>query len=163
MEYMILLGGLLVFALVGFWMMGRVDRFLNAARAEQEGRQHAECLKIAASDPCVMQPVFKTVSALKEQHPDLWCELSFGREAEVLGCLSTGNVDVAILPGETGGGAAFESRDFLFSPVSFRAGEDCTTLSSIDTSVRRQRILLKQNTSASLAAEFVQRICEQKP
>lgn len=37
MEYMILLGGLLVFALVGFWMMGRVDRFLNAARAEQEG------------------------------------------------------------------------------------------------------------------------------
>ena len=76
---MILLGGLLVFALVGFWMMGRVDRFLNAARAEQEGRQHAECLKIAASDPCVMQPVFKTVSALKEQHPDLWCELSFGR------------------------------------------------------------------------------------
>ena len=76
MEYMILLGGLLVFALVGFWMMGRVDRFLNAARAEQEGRQHAECLKIAASDPCVMQPVFKTVSALKEQHPDLWCELS---------------------------------------------------------------------------------------
>ena len=85
MEYMILLGGLLVFALVGFWMMGRVDRFLNAARAEQEGRQHAECLKIAASDPCVMQPVFKTVSALKEQHPDLWCELSFGREAEVLG------------------------------------------------------------------------------
>ena len=35
MEYMILLGGLLVFALVGFWMMGRVDRFLNAARAEQ--------------------------------------------------------------------------------------------------------------------------------
>lgn len=51
MEYMILLGGLLVFALVGFWMMGRVDRFLNAARAEQEGRQHAECLKIAASDP----------------------------------------------------------------------------------------------------------------
>ena len=102
MEYMILLGGLLVFALVGFWMMGRVDRFLNAARAEQEGRQHAECLKIAASDPCVMQPVFKTVSALKEQHPDLWCELSFGREAEVLGCLSTGNVDVAILPGETG-------------------------------------------------------------
>ena len=160
---MILLGGLLVFALVGFWMMGRVDRFLNAARAEQEGRQHAECLKIAASDPCVMQPVFKTVSALKEQHPDLWCELSFGREAEVLGCLSTGNVDVAILPGETGGGAAFESRDFLFSPVSFRAVEDCTTLSSIDTSVRRQRILLKQNTSASLAAEFVQRICEQKP
>ena len=136
---------------------------LNAARAEQEGRQHAECLKIAASDPCVMQPVFKTVSALKEQHPDLWCELSFGREAEVLGCLSTGNVDVAILPGETGGGAAFESRDFLFSPVSFRAVEDCTTLSSIDTSVRRQRILLKQNTSASLAAEFVQRICEQKP
>lgn len=124
MEYMILLGGLLVFALVGFWMMGRVDRFLNAARAEQEGRQHAECLKIAASDPCVMQPVFKTVSALKEQHPDLWCELSFGREAEVLGCLSTGNVDVAILPGETGGGAAFESRDFLFSPVSFRAVED---------------------------------------
>ena len=80
-----MLGGLLVFALVGFWMMGRVDRFLNAARAEQEGRQHAECLKIAASDPCVMQPVFKTVSALKEQHPDLWCELSFGREAEVLG------------------------------------------------------------------------------
>ena len=66
MEYIILLGGLLVFALVGFWMMGRVDRFLNAARAEQEGRQHAECLKIAASDPCVMQPVFKTVSALKE-------------------------------------------------------------------------------------------------
>ena len=64
MEYMILLGGLLVFALVGFWMMGRVDRFLNAARAEQEGRQHAECLKIAASDPCVMQPVFLTVSAL---------------------------------------------------------------------------------------------------
>ncbi len=163
MEYMILLGGLLVFALVGFWMMGRVDRFLNAARAEQEGRQHAECLKIAASDPCVMQPVFKTVSALKEQHPDLWCELSFGREAEVLGCLSTGNVDVAILSGETGGGAAFESRDFLFSPVSFRAVEDCTTLSSIDTSVRRQRVLLKQNTSASLAAEFVQRICEQKP
>lgn len=93
----------------------------------------------------------------------MWCELSFGREAEVLGCLSTGNVDVAILPGETGGGAAFESRDFLFSPVSFRAVEDCTTLSSIDTSVRRQRILLKQNTSASLAAEFVQRICEQKP
>ena len=135
-----MLGGLLVFALVGFWMMGRVDRFLNAARAEQEGRQHAECLKIAASDPCVMQPVFKTVSTLKEQHPD-----------------------VAILPGETGGGAAFESRDFLFSPVSFRAVEDCTTLSSIDTSVRRQRILLKQNTSASLAAEFVQRICEQKP
>ena len=163
MEYMILLGGLLVFALVGFWMMGRVDRFLNAARAEQEGRQHTECLKIAASDPCVMQPVFKTVSALKEQHPDLWCELSFGREAEVLGCLSTGNVDVAILPGETGGGAAFESRDFLFSPVSFRAVEDCSTLSSIDTSVRRQRVLLKQNTSASLAAEFVQRICEQKP
>lgn len=120
-------------------------------------------MKIAASDPCVMQPVFKTVSALKEQHPDLWCELSFGREAEVLGCLSTGNVDVAILPGETGGGAAFESRDFLFSPVSFRAVEDCTTLSSIDTSVRRQRVLLKQNTSASLAAEFVQRICEQKP
>ena len=74
-----MLGGLLVFALVGFWMMGRVDRFLNAARAEQEGRQHTECLKIAASDPCVMQPVFKTVSALKEQHPDLWCELSFGR------------------------------------------------------------------------------------
>ena len=109
MEYMILLGGLLVFALVGFWMMGRVDRFLNAARAEQEGRQHAECLKIAASDPCVMQPVFKTVSALKEQHPDLWCELSFGREAEVLGCLSTGNVDVAILPGETGGGLKAET------------------------------------------------------
>ena len=52
MEYMILLGGLLVFALVGFWMMGRVDRFLNAARAEQEGRQHAECLKIAASEAC---------------------------------------------------------------------------------------------------------------
>ena len=110
-----MLGGLLVFALVGFWMMGRVDRFLNAARAEQEGRQHAECLKIAASDPCVMQPVFKTVSALKEQHPDLWCELSFGREAEVLGCLSTGNVDVAILPGETGGGAAFESRLSVFA------------------------------------------------
>ena len=108
MEYMILLGGLLVFALVGFWMMGRVDRFLNAARAEQEGRQHAECLKIAASDPCVMQPVFKTVSALKEQHPDLWCELSFGREAEVLGCLSTGYVFVAILPCDTGGGSVFE-------------------------------------------------------
>ena len=45
MEYMILLGGLLVFALVGFWMMGRVDRFLNAARAEQEGRQHAGVLE----------------------------------------------------------------------------------------------------------------------
>ena len=163
LNRMLIVFYILVFALVGFWMMGRVDRFLNAARAEQEGRQHAECLKIAASDPCVMQPVFKTVSALKEQHPDLWCELSFGREEEGLGCTSTGNVDVAILPGETGGGAAFESRDFLFSPVSFRAVEDCTTLSSIDTSVRRQRVLLKQNTSASLAAEFVQRICEQKP
>ena len=109
-----------------------------------------------------MQPVFKTVSALKEQHPDLWCELSFGREAEVLGCLSTGNVDVAILPGETGAERRLKQR-LLFSPVSFRAVEDCTTLSSIDTSVRRQRVLLKQNTSASLAAEFVQRICEQKP
>ena len=109
-----MLGGLLVFALVGFWMMGRVDRFLNAARAEQEGRQHAECLKIAASDPCVMQPVFKTVSALKEQHPDLWCELSFGREAEVLGCLSTGNVDVAILPGETGAERRLKAETFCF-------------------------------------------------
>lgn len=109
-----MLGGLLVFALVGFWMMGRVDRFLNAARAEQEGRQHAECLKIAASDPCVMQPVFKTVSALKEQHPDLWCELSFGREVEVLGCLSTGNVDVAILPGEAGAERRLKAETFCF-------------------------------------------------
>lgn len=114
MEYIILLGGLLVFALVGFWMMGRVDRFLNAARAEQEGRQHAECLKIAASDPCVMQPVFKTVSALKEQHPDLWCELSFGREAEVLGCLSTGNVDVAILPVRQGAERRLKAETFCF-------------------------------------------------
>lgn len=52
MEYMILLGGLLVFALVGFWMMGRVDRFLNAAAGRAGGAAASpECLKICGIGP----------------------------------------------------------------------------------------------------------------
>ena len=159
-----MLGGLLVFALVGFWMMGRVDRFLNAARAEQDGAAACRVLEDRGIGPlCDAAWFLKLCRRLRSSTRTCGVSCPSEEKRRFWDVSAQAMWTLRFSPVRQGAERRFESRDFLFSPVSFRAVEDCTTLSSIDTSVRRQRILLKQNTSASLAAEFVQRICEQKP
>lgn len=73
MRDIILLVGVAVMFVFGWFVMKRLDAFLvsNAQAIQEEARSRESVLRIAVSDPAMIGEVSHTLEPLRETHPDI--------------------------------------------------------------------------------------------
>ena len=135
MEGLVLLGGFLGFGLFGYYVVSRLDTFLEALRAGQvpDRREERYHLNVATSSPCAVPVVLGTLRDMEERYPHLRCTLSVGEENELLQALSAGTVDIVIVSAEAVHDDSVRQRGFAIRPQPFVAAEGEVMIQPVDT------------------------------
>lgn len=104
MREVLLLAGIAVFFVFGWFLMGKLDIFLEANRqmhrtrtSDDENTLRIGCCSLAAADGIV-----DALERYSESHPDISVCILGGSEEELLEGLLSGEFDVILLPENTG-------------------------------------------------------------
>lgn len=100
MKELILLGGFAGIAVFGYYIMSRLDDFLNAAQTENERQEETPYLNIAVSSFDAVPEILRILKDISGRYPDVRCRVSIGQAEEVVQALDAGCADVAALPAE---------------------------------------------------------------
>lgn len=99
MQDVLLLAAVAVTFALGWFLMGKLDRFLEADRHEQESRLSSggNALRLGFCDPMCADSVTEVLEQYSGFHPDLSVHVFFGSERELLKGLLAGKFDVIFL------------------------------------------------------------------
>ena len=143
MDGLILLSALVAFGIFGYYVMARIDRFLECVRKQNGPHETIPPLNIAASSTGAIPAITRVLNDIRDQHPDIQCNLFFGKEQEVIQAFDVGKADVAIVSAEV--------------DCQTLAQSDCFTLSP-----QPQKVLWRKNGVHCLAPEFIRKFCGQE-
>lgn len=103
MKALLLLGGLAAIAAFGYYIMSRLDGFLNAVEKETERQEEPAYLSVALSSLDAVPEALHILEEISRRYPEVRCSLSIGQEEEVVQALNTGRADVEVLPAGAAG------------------------------------------------------------
>ena len=101
MEDVVLLGGFAAIAIFGYYIMAKLDNFLDKVRQENEEQAQTTCLNIATSCVNVIPAVSNILKDINHLHPDVHCNLSVGHEQDVIKSFDCGDADVVIISADS--------------------------------------------------------------
>lgn len=100
MQLVLVLAGLAAVFCFGWYLMGRLDRFLESSQKERELRAAPEdnTLRIGVSNPLVADSIGQALEQYSRQYPETLTRLFYGSEEELRRKLSHHMLDVIFLP-----------------------------------------------------------------
>lgn len=163
MEAFILLGGFAVMAVFGYYIMSRLDNFLDTVQKENERQDERLCLCIATASPDAIPTVSNILKEIRNRYPDVQCRISFGEESAVLRAVEAGTADVAILSAEASDSIQAQWKCISLDQRPFFVDNGTVEIRSIEERPRLQKILWKSADPHFLVLEFIQQLCGQQP
>lgn len=164
MEALVLVGGFLAFAALGYYAISKLGDFLDNNQvyidAEYNQQEKQDCLNIATADVWSMQIGFKVLKDIKKQHPHLHCTVLMGEEPELLHALRAGNVDVVIIHSNVENNEEVRQRKVILQTQPF-INEDGVKITSVHAAMQDQFVVWKNQDHRSFTMEFVERLCGQ--
>lgn len=165
MQDVALLGVLAAIAVFGYYVMGKVDHFLDGIRPESEEREQATGLHIATSCLNAIPAVSDALQDIRHLHPHVHCNLSVGREQEVIMSFDRGDADVAIISAnsqlkiET----PAQCKNVTLTHRSFSIDHGIVEVKAVEKNPQHQNVLWKSSDSRSLVLRFIHYLCGQRP
>lgn len=160
MKELILLGGFAAIAVFGYYIMSRLDDFLNAVQKENERQDETSYFNVATSSLDAVPEVLRILEDINGRYPDVRCSVSIGQEEEVVRALHTGSADVAVLPAEAMSDVQTQWECISLNPQSLFLDGGMVEMKSIQKSPHPQKILWKNNAHF-LVSEFLYQLCGQ--
>ncbi|MGI6013784.1 MAG: hypothetical protein ACOX7K_05815 [Oscillospiraceae bacterium] len=132
MQWVLLFGCGIVFAVFGLFLMNKVDRFLENQKNPQKGvlDTEKERLRIAFENPMMIGSVEKVTELFSKKHHSCAFYFYTGSDQEIFQGLKTGKIDIGFLTAESDM-TAYPEYSILIVPL-----KPCTVLSrTIDVPV----------------------------
>lgn len=103
MQDVLLLAAVAAVFVFGWFLMDKLDRFLESNRHMQEGQlsSASNTLRLGFCDPTAADSIADVLAYYAEMYPDISVRIYCGTEAKLLKSLSTGRSDVIFLPQNT--------------------------------------------------------------
>lgn len=161
MKEFILLGGFAAIAIFGYYIMSRLDDFLNAAQKENERQEETPYLSIATSSLDAVPEVLHILEEISRRYPEVRCSVSVGQEEEVVQALDAGRADVAVLPAEAASGIQAQWECISLDPQSLFLDHGMVEMKPIQKAPQLQKILWKNDHAQLWVSEFLSQLCGQ--
>ncbi len=160
MESVFLLGCFIAIGIGGFFLMGKVDIFLNHIKYEdKENRKQTCSLRIAVSDFYTAYFISNSLSGMMEKYPDLQCTLWVGQEDELLHYFNKNEADVIVVSSNVeDSGHPSEYISLKVQPL--KLNERAVTLTPLTICTQQRKIFWQNDKSHPLVPEFVKQLCQ---
>lgn len=159
-----LLGGFVAIAIFGYFMMAKVDQFLDKIRQANDAQEPTPRLNIAISCVTAIPAVSNALADIRRQYPNVHCDLCVGHEQEVIRSFERGEADVAIISADSGaeskGPAQWNCT--TLSPQSFSMDHGIIEVKPVEKDPQHQKVLWKSCEDGALVLHFVRRLCGQQ-
>lgn len=164
MEDFFLLGGFVVIAILGYYMMAGLDRFLDQVRQDKEKREKTACLNIATSCLNAIPVISGIVEDISYTYPNVHCNLSVGHEQEVIRSFTSGDADVAIISADADveNGTPVQWACITLKPQPFSMDDGIIKVKAIKKRPQPQKVLWKDCDDESLVLHFIHCLCGQQ-
>lgn len=161
MKALILLGGLAAIAAFGYYIMSRLDGFLNAVEKETERQEEPAYLSVALSSLDAVPEVLHILEEISRRYPQVRCSISIGQEEEVVQALDAGRADVAVLPVGAAGDIQAQWECISLNPHPLFLDHGMVEMKPMQEAPQPQKILWKNSPSHFWVSEFLCRLCGQ--
>ena len=161
-EYIFIVS-LIAVAVLGYFAMARLDKFLATINPDQDESEEPTRLNIIVSNIDDLSPAALAFKRLYALFPHTRFSLSVEAENNAIGSLNEHIADVVILSGETEDENPVEcDRDVTHGKLPDLPKYELTGISSVCQNQRR--VLWADNSGATpYVHEFIQILCELKP
>lgn len=161
MKELILLGGLAAIAVFGYYIMSRLDGFLNAVEKETERQEEPAYLSIATSSLDAVPEVLHILEEISRRYPQVRCSVSVGQEEEVVQALDAGRADVAVLPAGAASDIQAQWECISLNPHPLFLDHGMVEMKPMQEAPQPQKILWKNSHAHFWVSEFLCRLCGQ--
>lgn len=161
MKELILLGGFAAIAVFGYYIMSRLDGFLNAVQKETERQEETPYLSIATSSLDAVPEVLHILEEISLRYPEVRCSISIGQAEEVVRALDAGSADVAVLPAEAASGIQAQWECISLNPQSLFLDHGMVEMEPMQKAPQLQKILWKNDHAQLWVSEFLSQLCGQ--
>lgn len=164
MEDVVLLGGFEAIAIFGYYIMAKLDNFLDKVRQENEEQAQTTCLNIATSCVNVIPAVSNILKDINHLYPDVHCNLSVGHEQDVIKSFDCGDADVVIISADSDVESERLARwkCITLNPQSFSINNGIVDVKTVEKSPQHQKVLWKGSDNQSLVLHFIHQLCGQR-
>lgn len=159
---LVVLGCFAVFAALGYYIMSKLDRFLDEVRQNNGARERAPSLTIATSCLSAIPSVSNALKDIRSRHPNARCSLSVGEEEEVIHSFDAGEADVVIVSAGAECSTPAQWEYITLSGQSFLLEGGAVEVRSATECSQQQKILWKKGARHSLAPEFIHQLLGQR-
>lgn len=165
MEDAALLGVLVIIALLGFYIMMRLDRFLDKLQAEADGQDQKASFRIATSCLNAIPAISNALQDFRRQYPDIPCTISVGQERDVIESFNRGEADVAIVDAKSDVEHETQAKwsCYTLNPQPFCMEAEKIELEILGHNPVIQKVLWQGYSGQSLAVNFMHHLCGQIP
>lgn len=164
MEDVVLLGGFAAIAIFGYYIMAKLDNFLDKVRQENEKRAQTTSLNIATSCINVIPTVSNILKEINHLYPYVHCNLSVGREQEVINSFDRGDADVVIISADSDVESERLARwkCITLNPQSFSIDNGIVDVKTVEKNPQHQKVLWQGSDNQSLVRHFIHQLCGQR-
>lgn len=161
MKELILLGGFAAIAVFGYYIMSRLDGFLNAVQKEAEPQEETPYLSIAISSLGAVPEVLHILEEISLRYPEVRCSISIGQEEDVVRALDAGSADVAVLPAEAASSIQAQWECISLNPQSLFLDHGMVEMKPMQKAPQLQKTLWKNDHAQLWVSEFLSQLCGQ--
>ena len=162
-EDAVLLGVFAAIAVFGYFVMVRLDAFLDKAHDAGRAREKGRRLNIATSCPNAVPAIRAAVKGTCERFPDMQCSISLGQEREVLRAVNTGDADVAIVSAGAESGGLSEGGPLALAAQSLFMDDGAVEIKAVEEGPQCQKALWRAGGEHALALQFIRQLYRQQP
>lgn len=161
-EDAVLLGIFAAVVVFGYFVMVRLDSFLDKVHNADIARQKNDRLNIATSCPNAVTAIRNAVKDTYERFPDMQCSISLGQEREVLRAVDAGDADVAIVSAEAESGNLSEGRPIVLALQPLFLDDGSVEIKAVGKGPRCQKVLWRAAGDHASARQFIQQLYRQQ-
>lgn len=161
-EDAVLLGIFAAVAVFGYFVMVRLDAFLDTVHNADRTLQKSAHLNIATSCPDAVTAIRNAAKDTCEWFPDMQCSILLGQEREVLRAVDTGDADVAIVSAEAESGDLSEGKPIALAPRSLFLDDGTVEIKTVEKGPRCKKILWRAAGDHAAAVQFIRQLYRQQ-
>ena len=164
MQDVALLGVFAAMAVFGYYVMGRLDPGLGQGPPASEERGRAPGLHVVTSCFTAIPAVSDILKDIRHSYPNVQCNLSVGREQEVITSFDRGDADVAIISADSGlkTETVAQWKCVTLNPRSFSMDHGMIEVKAVEKNPQPQKVLWKSDDSRSIVLRFIDCLCGQR-
>lgn len=165
MEDFVLLGSFAAIAIFGYYIMAKLDTFLDKVQQENEEQEQTTCFNIATSCFSAIPTVSNALKDINHLYPDVHCNLSVGHEQEVIKSFDSGDADVAIISADSvaENKTLAQWKCITLNQQPFSIDNGIVEVKSVEESPQHQKVLWKSSDNQPLVLNFIDHLCGRRP